>query len=127
MAFSQYSGGTTIIFGFDDSAASTLAAAIGLLPQNLKITGTPEFSASAKNEDGEIINYVQGPDQFAFSMEGFLENQTLFGAAKNFTFSIYGVNRLFIINSKEVTKVNVDYQKCTISGMSYLNVTQEDI
>lgn len=126
MAFTQFSNGTPIIFGFDDANASALATSIGIRPQTLSITADPEFTAEAKNEDGETISFVRGADKYSFTMSGFLEDEVLFRDIKSFNFEADGVTRLFIVNSRKVDKSNQDFQKCEIQGVAYPLVTQED-
>lgn len=126
MAFTQFSNGTPIIFGFDDANATTLADSIGIRPQSLSLTAEPEFTAEAKNEDGETISFVRGADKYSFTLSGFLQDEVLFRDVKSFNFEADGVSRLFIVNSRKVDKANTDFQKAEIQGMAYPLVTQQD-
>lgn len=126
MAFTQYSNGTTILFGFQDAAASNLAADIGLRPQTLSISGEPEFTAEAKNEFGETISAVVGAIAYSFTMSGFLEDEALLNAATSFNFNAGGTSRLFVVMSRKVDKSNTDFQKAEITGKAWPLITQQD-
>jgi hypothetical protein len=126
MAFTQFSNGTPIIFGFDDANASALASSIGIRPQTMSISAEPEFTAEAKNEDGETISFVRGADKYSFTLTGFLEDEVLFRSQRSFEFEADGVTRLFIVNSRKIDKSNSDFQKAEIQGMAYPLVTQQD-
>jgi len=124
--FNQYSNGTNIVFGFADASASALATTIGIRPQTLSIKAEPEFTAEAKNEDGETISYVRGRDKFSFQLDGFIEDEDLFASTHSFTFATDGVDRLFIVNNRDISVSNVDFKKCSITGMAWANITQQD-
>jgi len=126
MAFTQFSNGTPIVFGFDDPNAEALATSIGIRPQSLSITAEPEFTAEAKNEDGETISAVVGADKYSFTMSGYLEDEALFAAASSFNFEADGATRLFIVMNRKTDKSSTDFQKAEITGMAYPLVTQED-
>jgi len=126
MAFTQFSNGSPLTFGFDDANASSLASTIGMRPQTLSISATPEFEAEGKNEDGETISYVRGADKYAFDMSGYLENETLFASVRSFTFHVDGSDRLFIVGSRKTDKSSQDFQKISIQGVCFPNVTEQD-
>lgn len=118
MAFTQ-KGDLTYVFGFNDASAEAIAAAIGIKPQTLSISTEPEFTAEAKNEDGETASYVKGGDKSTFTLTGFLVNEGLFDAASDFNFA----GDFFIVNNRKLDKSNTDFQKAEITGMSYPLIT----
>lgn len=126
MAFTQFSNGTPLTFGFNDANATALATTIGMRPQTLSINAAPEFEAEGKNEDGETISYVRGANKYSFEMSGYLEDAALFAAASSFTFNVDGSDRLFIVGSRKTDKSSSDFQKISISGVCFPNVDQQD-
>jgi hypothetical protein len=118
MAYQQF-GDTTYVFGFNDTSAEAIASAIGLKPQTLSISTEPEFTAEAKNEDGETASFVKGADKSTFTMTGFLVNESLLDAATDFTFN----SDFYILTNRKIDKSNSDFQKAEITGMSYPLIT----
>lgn len=118
MATAQF-GDSTYVFGFNDASAEAIAAAIGIKPQTLSVSFEPEFTAEAKNEDGETASYVRGGDKGTFTLTGFLVNEALFDAATNFNFG----GDFYIVNNRKLDKSNTDFQKAELTGMSYPLIT----
>ena len=115
MAFQQY-GDTTYRFGFGDAAATAIATAVGMAPQTLSISSTPEFTAEAKNEDGLTASFVVGDDKSTFTMSGFIKDVDLFNATgATFTFD----GRFYIVTDRKRDVSNTDYEKGEMTGVSY--------
>jgi len=116
--FTQF-GNQDYVFGFSDAGALAIAAAIGLKPQTLSISGEPEFTAEAENSEGLIETTVVGPDKFTFTMAGYIVDRALFDAATNFTYD----NKFFVLKGRKVDIANKDYQKGEVSGTSNSLIT----
>lgn len=115
MAYTKF-GEQEFIFGFDDPDAEAIAAAIGMRPMTLKIGSTPEFEAEGKNEDGETVCYVVGPDKNTFTLSGYVVNKELFNAT-GASFDFEG--KKFIVNSKSRDLSSTDLQKGELSGVAF--------
>jgi hypothetical protein len=114
--YTQY-GDQDYVFGFDDAAASAIAAAIGVKPQTLSVSGTPEFTAEGKNIDGMTEAFVVGDQKFSFTMSGFLVDKALFDAASlSFTYD----GRFYIVTDRKRDISNVDFQKAELTGVSFI-------
>lgn len=118
MAYQQH-GNLDYVFGFNDANAEALATSIGIKPQTLSISGEPEFTAEAKNEDGETESFVVGADAYNFTLSGFLVDESAFNAATNFTFD----SRYFIVVGRKRDKSNTDFQKAEFTGRSFPLIT----
>jgi hypothetical protein len=120
MASIQY-GSADYTFGFDDAEAEAIAAAIGLKPQTLSVTGEPEFTAEAKNLDGMTEAYVVADMKFQFTMAGFVVDRALLLQGGSFTYD----GRLFIVSGVKLDIANTDFQKGETNGVSYPLITAE--
>jgi hypothetical protein len=118
MAFTKHGNGD-YIFGFNDPSALAIAAAVGVKPQTLSLSFTPEFTAQAENEDAEVDSVVVGADTVDFTLSGYLVDQELFEEGASFEFA----GRYFIIMSRKMDLNNKDYCKAELAGKSHLNVT----
>ena len=111
--FSQF-GDLDYKFGFNDVGAAAIAAACGMKPQTLSISGEPEFVADAENADGLVASTVVGPDKFTFTMAGYIVDRELFDSASNFTYD----GRFFVIKGRKVDVANKEFNKGELSGSS---------
>jgi hypothetical protein len=121
MAFTQH-GDIRYIFSFadDDSDAATAAAAIeaatGIAPQELVISGEPEFVAEAEGSDGTVEGLAVAPRKHTFTLNGYLTDKEVFdGVGVTFTHD----GRYFIVTGSGLTKAGKDFQKAQMSGVSY--------
>ena len=114
-AYTQY-GSADYRFGFQDPAAATIAASVGLKPQTLSISSEPEFTAEAKNEDGLTEAFVVADDKKTFTMSGYVTDLAAFNTTgASFTFE----SDFFIVTSKKRDVANNDFQKGELNGVSY--------
>jgi hypothetical protein len=118
MAFTKHGNGD-YIFGFNDASALAIAAAVGVKPQTLSLNFTPEFSAQAENEDGEVDSVVVGDDTVDFTLSGYLVDKELFEDGLSFEFA----GRYFIVMGRKEDLNNKDYAKAELTGKSHKNVT----
>lgn len=107
-------------FGFNDPAAAAIAAAVGLQPQTLSISGEPEFTAQAQNLSGMTEAHVQGAQKFTFTMSGYVLDSELMGQ-NGATFTFKG--NFFIVQSTKIDVSNTEFQKGEVSGVSYPLIT----
>jgi hypothetical protein len=114
MASVQY-GSAEYKFGFDDPEAESIAAAVGIKPQTLSVSGEPEFTAEGKNLDGLTEAFVVADKKFSFTMSGFVTDVDLVNANGSFTYK----GRFFILVGNKVDIANTDFQKAEVTGMSY--------
>lgn len=112
--------GATYQFGIADTGAVD-----GMALESLTISQSPEFEAEAKNDEGMTAAYVKGDMKAEFSASGFLIDAALFQAVTNFTFTVDGVSRYFIIQNKSTSDSNTEFKKAEITGISFKNVTAE--
>ena len=117
MSFSQF-GSQVYSFGLGDDTAS-IATAVGVKAQSLSISRSPEFTAEAKNEDGNVASYVVADDMLDFTLSGFLIDAALFTTGKSFTYD----GHFFIVTGRKSDETNTDFTKCEITGKSYALIT----
>lgn len=117
MSFTQHGDGS-YKFAFNDPDALTIAAAVGVKPQSLSLNYTPEFTATAENEDGETESVVVGEDAIDFTLSGYLIDVELFEDGKSFEF----MGRYYIIMGRKKDLNNKEFQKAELTGKSYKNV-----
>lgn len=118
MAFTQY-GSADYKFSFDDPDASAIAALVGLKPQTLSISGEPEYTAEAKNEDGDTEAFVVGDKKYTFTMQGFVVDRTKLDDPTSFEYD----GRFFIVTGHKLDISNTDFQKGELTGVSYPLIT----
>lgn len=115
MAFTQY-GDNNYEFGFADAGATAIADAVGLKPQTLSVSKTPEFTAEAKNEDGMTASFVVGDMKGTFTMSGFVTDKALFNATSaSFTYD----GDFYIVTDRKMDTSNADFVKGEMTGVSY--------
>jgi hypothetical protein len=125
MAFTQI-GAVKYVFAFktDSEDTATAAAAIetatGIAPQELEISGEPEFVAEAEGPDGTVEAVAIANQKRAFTLTGYLTNKTTFDA-EGATFSHDG--KTFVVMNRQITKSGKNFQKAQITGMSWDGVT----
>lgn len=113
--FTQH-GDNNYIFGFQDAGATAIADTVGLKPQTLSVSSTPEFTAEAKNEDGMTAAFVVGDSKRSFTMSGFITDEDLFDT-ESLTFDYDG--RHYIVTDKKKDTSNTDFLKGEMTGVSY--------
>jgi hypothetical protein len=121
MALKQF-GNQQFVFGLPGEAA-TLAAAIGIKPQETSVQYDPEFEAEGKNTFAETEAYVRGSAKGSFTMSGYIVNAGLFNAAiltgTGFTFG----GKAFIIKGGKPTFKSNEFQMGELSGVTFPNIT----
>lgn len=121
MAFTKFGDGS-YKFSFGSGEAATIATAVGLKPQELRISGEPEFTAEAIDEEGEVAAFAVAQDKKTFTLEGYITDEVLFEAeGLDFTFD----GRFFIVTGRERTVAARDYQKGNLTGVSYAKITSQ--
>ncbi len=113
--FNQF-GSALYVFGIDNANTDIVA---GMALETISVAGTPEFEAFARNTAGAVAAYVRGKDKFEFNAAGFLTDETAFDSVTNFSYQ----SHFFIISKREKADSNVDFRKCTLSGVAYNLVT----
>jgi len=117
MSFTQH-GNQDYEFGFHSVEAAAIATAIGLKPQTLSLGYEPEFRAEAQDENGEVATVVLGPRKIAFTMNGYVVDETLLKAAEAFEYD----GRYFIIENLKIDESNTDFKKAELTGNSWLGI-----
>lgn len=117
MAFTQH-GNQDYVFGFDSVEAAAMAAAVGMKPQTLSLNYEPEFQAEALGTTGEVESVVVGPDKVAFTLSGYITDESLFKSADSFEFD----GRFFIIQGRKLDSGNTEFKKGELTGVSYNGV-----
>jgi hypothetical protein len=128
MAFQQH-GDTKYIFSLatDDEDAAAAAAAIedatGIAPQELQISGEPEFVAEAFGDDGTVKGLAVAPDKRTFTLSGYLVDKATFeGSGVTFTHD----GNYFIATGRQITKGTKEFQKAQLTGVSYPGIPEPD-
>jgi len=106
--------GYEYVFGVPD----TITVA-GMALESIKIDRQPEFEAEGKDQEGSTIAYVVGDNKFTFTASGYLHDTDAFAAIDDFAMTIDGVSLTLIINAKNVTQSNTDFQKIEITGVGF--------
>ena len=121
--FTQH-GAEKYVFSFDGENSATAAAAIeaatGIAPQELDISGEPEFTAEAEGGDGTVEAVAIANQKRAFTLTGYLTDKAKFDE-EGVTFSHDG--KTFIVMNRRITKSNRQFQKAELTGMSWDGVT----
>lgn len=120
MALQQY-GLNTYSFGFTDSDAQTIAAAVGLTPQEGTISIEPEVEAEGKDKYNRTVAYVvDDAGKKTLQLSGYISSNSLFAAAigKTFTYD----SKVYICKSREKTVKKDDFWMGTISAVSYSQI-----
>ena len=118
MSFRQYGNGE-YVFGFNDPAAAALAAAVGLKPQTLKVSGEPEFTAEAKDEEGMTAAFAVGDDMRNIQLNGFLVDEGLFDGAREFEFD----GSFFIVTGRNKDVANTEFKKGDLTARAFSKIT----
>lgn len=112
---SQQYGSANYKFGFDDPEAEAIAAAVGIQPQTLSVSGEPEFTAEGKNLNGLTEAFVVGDKKYSFTMSGFVVDRDLVNANGAFTYK----GSYYILVGNKIDIANTDFQKAEVSGSSF--------
>jgi hypothetical protein len=101
-------------------AAAAIETATGIAPQELQISGEPEFVAEADGPDGTVEAVAVAQKKYSFTLTGILTDRTTFeGEGLSFTHD----GKFFIVTGEQDTKNAKEFQKAQLSGMCYANVT----
>lgn len=121
MAIKQY-GNQNYSFGFSDTDQATIAATIGLTPQEGTLNEEPEVRAEGKDSYNRTVALVldtQGKKTLTLS--GYVSNSTLFAAAKGTSFSYDGST--FIVVSREFGVKKDDFRMGTATAEAFSQVS----
>lgn len=124
MAVRQY-GNQDIVFGFTDSAAAAIAAAIGLRPTKFTPEKEPEFEAMAQNSFAETDAYVRGSPKGTATIEGYIVDAALFLQAlkgevsATFTYE----SEVYITTKGKKTVSNNEFQMGEMSAVQFPLIT----
>lgn len=119
MSFKKF-GDSSYRFGFESGEASTIATAVGLKPQELRLSSEPEAQAEALDEEGEVAAVAVGQDKRNFTLDGYITDLTKFNAeGSSFEFD----GRFYIVMGRERTVATRAYEKGQLTGVSYKKVT----
>lgn len=119
MAFEKFGDGS-YRFGIDSVEAAAIKASTGLVPQKISFQGEPEFVAEATNELGLAAAMAVAQDKQTFTMEGNIVDLALYQAVgASFTFD----GRFYIVTGRSRDVAPREYEKGTLTGVSYLGVT----
>lgn len=121
MAFRKFGDGS-YRFGIDSVEAAEIKALVGLTPQKISFQGEPEFVAEAMDEEGLVAAMAVAQDKKTFTMEGYITDLALFeatGAAFEFD------GRYYVVTGRNRDAAPREYEKGTLTGVSYLGITGE--
>lgn len=117
-------GDTKYVFSFAGDGSTAAAAAIesatGIAPQELDISGEPEFTAEAEGGDGMVKAVAIGNQKRAFTLTGYLTDKAKFDE-EGTTFTHDG--KTFIVFNRRITKSNRGFQKAEMTGQSWDSIT----
>ena len=121
MAITKHTDDATIKFGWEaDSVAITaIAGAVGMQPQELKLSGSAEFIAKAEALDGTVAAMAIAPDGRQFTMTGYVTDATLFNDAVSFLYD----SKYYVISGRSLDASNKDYQKGELTGEQFDKIT----
>lgn len=121
MAIKQY-GNQNYSFGFSDTDAATIAASVGLTPQEGTLSEEPQVEAEGKDSYNRTVAYVvDTTGKKTLSLSGYVSNTTLFDAAKGQSFSYNGST--FIVRQREFGVKKDDFRMGTISAVAFPDVS----
>jgi hypothetical protein len=103
-------------FGIDDPAALEIGAAIGLQPEEIQLSGEPEFEAEAQGVDGITDGMVVGPFKQSMSMNGFVVDPDKLKNANGATFNFDG--NYYIVKTVGDTAANRGFRKGTLTAVA---------
>lgn len=121
MALQQY-GNTGYKFGFTDADAATIAAIIGLVPQEGTISVEPEVEAEGKDTFNRTASFVvDDQGKKTFQLNGYISNNALFQAAMGQVFRYEGL--YYICRTREKTVKKDEFWMGTVSAVNYSQIT----
>lgn len=103
-------------FGFDDPAAQGIGSTTGLVPQDLSVSGEPEFTAEGKDLYGLTVAFVKADQKYNFTMSGYVVDKDLLDEASG-TFTYEG--KYFIVTSSKKDVSFNEFQKGEIQGVAF--------
>lgn len=123
MAINKHTGSQsgTIKFGWEDDAAgiTSIATGVGMQPQELKLSGSPEFVAKAEALDGTVAAMAIAPLGRQFTLSGYVTDVTKFNDAVSFTYD----QKYYIISGRSLDATNKDYMKGEVTGSQHDLIT----
>lgn len=112
-------GNNTYKFGWEDFDASQIAAACGIKPQKLSLSGESEFTSEGIGEGGLVEAFVVGDEKQSFTLEGFLVDRTKLKAGVAFMFD----DKAFIITAPGMDLESRSFQAAKCTGVAYSKIT----
>ena len=123
MALKQF-GNQGYVYGFTDGEAASIAATIGLTPQDLTMQVAPEVEAEGKDIYNRTVALaLDTSGKKSFTLNGYISNAALFEAAIGQTF-VYKTFVL-IITGRELGVKKDDFQTGSATGVSYSQITDQ--
>jgi hypothetical protein len=123
MALKQF-GNQGYVYGFTDGEAAGIAATLGLTPQGLSFTRSPEVEAEGKDIYNRTVAFaLDTSSKKSFSLDGYISNAGLFAAAPGLTF-VYQTY-VFIVTGSELGVKKDDFQTGTLTGVSFSQITDQ--
>ncbi len=121
MAITKHTNDATIKFGWeaDSTGILAIAGAVGMQPQELKLSGSAEYIAKAEALDGTVAAMAIAPDKRQFTMTGYVTDSTLFNDAVSFTYD----SKYYVISGRSLDASNKDYQKGELTGEQHDLIT----
>lgn len=125
MAFTQF-GDVKYKFGYTNAtqatavAAAAIETATGIAPQELSISGEPEFVAEADGADGTIDAVAVAQKKYSFTLSGYITDRSKF-EDNGLSFTHDG--KFFIVTGDQDNKASKEFQKGQLTGVCYANVT----
>jgi hypothetical protein len=120
MSTYQQAGKLEYVFQFDSPTdIAKITKAIGMNPTKISIRRQPEFIHETKNDDGEIVWRLFGPEYAEYRMEGYLFCEDKFRSATGFSYK----GDDYIIEGRSINRENTDWMMCEVSGKGHVNIS----
>ena len=117
------SGSKAFTFQFENSAdIARIIRAIGISPVSLEITRSPQYVNQSVDSNGDVIWRKLGPENAAFTLEGYLFCESKFRDASGFSYN----GDSFVIESRSITRDNKDFIMCRLTGASHESIQLPD-
>jgi hypothetical protein len=125
MSFTQF-GDIKYKFGYTNDtqtsavAAAAIETATGLAPQELSISGEPEFVAEAEGGGGTVEAVAVAQKKYSFTLTGVITDREKF-MEDGLSFTHDG--KFFIVTGDQDNKASKEFQKGQLTGMCWAGVT----
>lgn len=121
MAIQQF-GDNSYKFGFSDADAITIAAAVGLVPQEGTFGVEPEVKATGTDRFNRTVAMaLDDQGKRTLSLNGYVNNAVLFEAAIGTTFTYKGL--VYITVGRELSVKKDEFQMGSLTAENYSQIT----